>query len=79
MIPTTTFGREVVDNEPDGSFCKYRPDKPKFTEHRYRIGGILDTNQTISRGATALLCSPHDGSSEWPRRHDAKDTGFGRR
>src|SRR5262249_8781656 len=35
-----------------------RRDKPKFTGHRYRIGGILDTSQAIPCGSTVLFRPP---------------------
>ena len=35
--------------------------KPKFTEHRHCTGGIVDTDQTNPRGATASFGRPHGG------------------
>ena len=35
--------------------------KPKFTGHRHCTGGIVDTDQTNPRGATALFGRPHGG------------------
>jgi hypothetical protein len=39
-------------------------DKPKFTGLPHCTGGMLDPDQPIPRGATALLSCPHDGSCE---------------
>jgi hypothetical protein len=67
MIPTTTFGQPKFSiTSPGGTLRKCHRDKPKFTGHRHRTSGILDTNQAIPRGATAQLGRPHDGSYEWP-------------
>ena len=35
--------------------------KPKFTGHRHCTGGIIDTDQTNPRGATASFGRPHGG------------------
>jgi len=55
----------VPDSAPRPTFAQpaqFSPqDKPKFTGHRHCTGGIVDTDQTNPRGATALFGRPHGG------------------
>jgi len=59
-----SFSRSPQSQAMAAPLRKYRLDKPKFTGHWQCTGGILDTNQVIPRGATALLGRPHDRSRE---------------
>ncbi|GLR84120.1 hypothetical protein GCM10007857_08300 [Bradyrhizobium iriomotense] len=84
QVANYDLGAPSVSQSPDqkslaAKLRKYRRDKPKFTGHQHRIGGILDKNQAVPRGATAELGLQYDGARNGHRRHDEKGVGFDRR
>jgi hypothetical protein len=54
-----------------------RRDEPKFMGYRHCTFGILAHSEQFHAQSVGIVGYPHDESSEWLRRHDAKDIGFG--